>query len=58
MNSSENWDLEVDPSVFKVLKKMPRHDAVAVLEVIKLLPINPYFGDVQKMKGKDDHLAS
>lgn len=54
MNSSESWGLEVDPSIFKALKKIPRPDAEAVLKVIKLLPIDPYFGDIQKMKGKDD----
>ena len=54
MSLSESWGLEVDPSVFKILKKIPRRDAEAVLKVIKLLPANPYFGDIQKMKGKDD----
>ena len=53
MNSSGDWGLEIDPSVFKVLKKIPRPDAEAVLKVIKLLPIDPYFGDIKKMKGRD-----
>lgn len=53
MNSSANWDLQIDPSVFKILKKMPRHNAEAILKVIKLLPADPYFGDVKKMKGQE-----
>lgn len=54
MNSLKSWDLQVDHSVFKVLKYMPRRDAEVLLEVIRLLPVNPYFGDIQKMKGKDN----
>ena len=53
MNSSENWVLEIDPSVFKALKKIPRLDTETVLMIIKLLPANPSFGDIQKMKGED-----
>ncbi|MDP3784581.1 MAG: type II toxin-antitoxin system RelE/ParE family toxin [bacterium] len=54
MNSSTNWDLQTDPGVFKTLKKIPQHDAEATLEVIKLLPRNPYFGDIQKMKDEEN----
>ena len=54
MNSFANWDLQIDPSVFKVLNKIPRQDTEAILKVIKILPTNPYFGDIQKMKGKDN----
>ncbi|MDO8676600.1 MAG: type II toxin-antitoxin system RelE/ParE family toxin [Candidatus Azambacteria bacterium] len=53
MNSSKNWDLQVDPSVLKNLEKLPRYDAEVLLNVIRLLPINPYFGDIQKMKGEN-----
>lgn len=51
---SRSWDLEIDPSVFKVLKRMPRHDAEVILQVIRLLPANPHFGDIQKMKGAEN----
>lgn len=54
MNLSKNWDLEIDPSVLKTLKRIPRHDAEGILEVVRLLPANPYFGDIQKMKGEQD----
>lgn len=54
MNSSRNWDLEINPSVFKFLKKIPRFDAEAMLKIIKFLPANPYFGDVQKMRGEEN----
>lgn len=54
MSSSKSWGLEIDPSVFKVLKRIPRHDAEVILQVIRLLPTNPYFGDIQKMKGEEN----
>ena len=52
MSLSKSWDLQIDPSVFKILNKIPKRDAEAILKVIKLLPVDPYFGDIQKMKGK------
>ncbi|MAG12704.1 type II toxin-antitoxin system mRNA interferase toxin, RelE/StbE family [bacterium] len=54
MNLSKNWRLEVERDVFKTLKKMPRSRRDALLHAIKLLPSNPYFGDIQKMKGLDN----
>lgn len=54
MNSSENWDLQVDPNVFKALRKITHRDAETLLAVIRLLPTDPYFGDIQKMKGEEN----
>jgi len=54
MTFHESWGLEIDPSVFKTLKKFPQKNSEAVLFVIKLLPENPYFGDIQKMKGENN----
>ena len=54
MNSSVNWDLQIDDGVFKSLKKLSQRDAGEILAVIKLLPVDPYFGDVQKMKGQQN----
>ena len=53
MNSSKSWDLEIDPDVFKTLRKIPGRDAKRISEVIKLLPLDPHFGDIQKMKGEE-----
>ena len=50
MSLLKKWDLQIDPSVFKTLKKIPRPNAEVILNVIRLLPLNPYFGDIQKMK--------
>lgn len=54
MSLSKSWDLQVDFAVLKILKKIPRRDADAILAVLKVLPVNPYFGDIQKMKGWDN----
>ena len=54
MNLFQKWTLEVDPGVLKALKKIPKHDSLFLLEVIRLLPEDPYFGDIQKMKGVDE----
>lgn len=54
MHSPQNWELHIDPDVVKVLQKFPRYDTVRILDVIRLLPVDPYFGDIQKMKGYND----
>ena len=54
MSLSKNWDLQIDPVVLKILKRIPRLDAEAILIVVRLLPINPYYGDIQKMKGENN----
>lgn len=52
MNLNENWVLQIDPVVYKSLKKIPRYDAERLFEVIKKLPINPFAEDIQKMSGE------
>ncbi len=54
MSLSENWVLRIDPDVYKALNKIPRQYAGVILEAIKLLPANPYFGDNQKIKGENN----
>lgn len=54
MSLPKSWDLRVDPDVYKSLKRIPRRDAEVILQVISVLANNPYFGDIQKMKGIDD----
>ena len=54
MSLSKNWNLQINSSVFKFLKKIPHNDVERLLDVIKFLPLNPYFGDIEKMKGEED----
>lgn len=51
-SSRVNWDLQIDESVFKILKRIPWRRAGDILLLLKLLPEDPYFGDIQKMKGE------
>ena len=54
MNLSKKWDLGIDPDVLKSLRKTPRFDAERILQIIRSLPYDPYFGDVKKMKGEEN----
>ena len=45
---------KIMPEILKTLKKIPRRYAEAILEITKLLPVNPYFGDIQKMRGEEN----
>ena len=53
-NLSQNWDLKIDPSVLKTFTKFPKKYSATLALVIKNLPSNPYFGDIQKLKGEDE----
>ena len=53
MNSEKNWGLQIDPAVYKFLKKIPRRDAEGILFAIESLPNDPFYGDIQKMKGEE-----
>lgn len=54
MNSQPDWDLQIDSSVLKFFNKIPRKNAESLNVAIKCLPINPYLGDIQKIKGEED----
>ncbi len=54
MNFPENWVLQIDPAVFKALKKFPRKDAENIHAVIYSLPQDPYAGDIRKLGGEAD----
>ena len=54
MNSNESWTVEVDPAVYKFLKKIPRKDSERILFAIDGLLANPFSGDIQKMKGEEN----
>ena len=54
MPSPEAWVLQIDPSVLKRIQRLPEADARRIATVVKLLPQNPFFGDIQKMKGEEN----
>ena len=52
MNLKTNWVLQIDPTVLKTFKKIPRADTHRILGAIQSLPDDPYAGDIQKMHGE------
>ena len=54
MNSKRNWALRVDSKVYKALSKIPKEYARKILNVIKSLSLNPFAGDIQKIKDQDN----
>ena len=51
MNSEINWVLQIDNSIYKFCEKIPRADSRRIFDTIESLSMNPFFGDIQKMKG-------
>ena len=52
MNLNKSWVLKIDTDVYKDLSKVPKDYARKILEAIEDLPVNPYYGDVEKIKGE------
>lgn len=53
MNSNINWGLRVRSKVFKDILKFPKPDQVQILAAIENLPLDPYVGDIEKIKGEE-----
>ena len=51
MNLETNWVLQIDHSVYKFCAKIPSADSRHIFDTIESLAVNPFFGDIQKMKG-------
>lgn len=54
MNSSENWDLRIDDSVYKFAAKFPKKDKRRIFEAVESLRVDPYFGDIEKLEGEEN----
>ncbi len=54
MNLNRNWVLQIDESVHKFLSRIPQKDAKRIVLVISILPNNPFYGDIQKMKDEEN----
>lgn len=54
MSSDKNWDLQINPAVFKTLEQFPHPAAEIITRIIKFLPADPHYGDIQKMKGEEN----
>jgi len=53
MNSNQNWELKIDAKIDKILAKFPKKDAEKIVTAIDFLIQNPYFGDIEKIKGEE-----
>ncbi len=51
MNYNKNWNLKIDPGVYKDVEKFPKNYRDKTLEIIESLPFDPYAGDIRKIKG-------
>lgn len=54
MPSPGPWVLRIDPGVLQKLEQIPKGYSKKILRAIKGLPLNPYYGDIQKMKGEEN----
>ena len=50
MPSPGPWVLQIDPGVLRKLEAIPKGDATRILRAIHGLSLNPYYGDIQRMK--------
>ena len=46
----KDWVLQIDPRIFRELRKFPGKDQGRILSIIEKLPSDPFYGDIQKMK--------
>ena len=49
-----HWELRIDNIVQKTLRRIPKHDAERIIIAIEELIVDPYGGDIQKMRGEED----
>ena len=49
-----HWELNIDPKIEKQMKRFPPKERVRLFGIIQELALNPYAGDIEKMKGEAD----
>jgi mRNA-degrading endonuclease RelE of RelBE toxin-antitoxin system len=54
MNSNANWGLKIKKEVYKELSKIPGKERERIAKIIEIFSINPYLGDIEKMKGEEN----
>ena len=52
MNLEKNWELKIDPGVYKDLSKIPKNYATKIWDAISYFSNSPYSGDIEKIKGE------
>ncbi|PIR44558.1 MAG: hypothetical protein COV10_04280 [Candidatus Vogelbacteria bacterium CG10_big_fil_rev_8_21_14_0_10_51_16] len=54
MNSSKSWDISIDDSVYKEMKRIPIETGKRIIDVIEDRTFDPYAGDIRKVKGEQN----
>lgn len=54
MSSEINWKIKIRERVCKDTEKFPRKDKMRILQTFEEIYVNPFSGDVQKMKGEEN----
>lgn len=54
MSLNQNWELKIDKIIFKKLSRLPKKDVERIFATIEFLAQNPYFGDIEKIKGEEN----
>ena len=54
MSSDTNWRIEVRGKIYKDTEKFPQKDRIRILQVFEAISLNPFSGDVEKMKGEEN----
>lgn len=49
-----NWELKVDDFAKKQLSRIPKKDVERIVLILRELAVDPYSGDIQKMRGEKD----
>ena len=52
MNSNHTWNVHVPKSVGKTLEKFPKQEKERILEILRSFEVNPWEGDIIKIKGE------
>ena len=54
MNSNLDWKLKIRNGAYKNLERIPLSDQNRLMAAIEQLPLNPFAGDIEKMKGEEN----
>ncbi|KKT20787.1 MAG: Addiction module toxin, RelE/StbE family [Parcubacteria group bacterium GW2011_GWB1_43_8] len=56
MNSNAGWELKIRDRALKNVEKFPKKDRERITGVIEReIGLNPYLGDIEKIKGEENH---
>ena len=52
MNSKNTWSVRIPKRVGKILSKFPKQDQERIFEILRDFEIDPWLGDIVKIKGE------